>query len=77
VITLSITEQKVAALGILDRALVAASLSQPNEQGKIDGQRLDPHEVGLPNLGDSLERCTTRDSWKRVAGYPWHKGAGT
>ncbi len=49
---------------------VAASLSQPNEGGKIDWQRLDPRELGLAALGDWLERCTSRDSWKRVAAYP-------
>ena len=45
---------------------VAATLSQPNEGGRIDWQRLDPFEVGLPRLGDWLKRCTERDSWRRV-----------
>jgi glutathione S-transferase len=80
-------EAKIAALGILNDALVgrdyllgnaftladvnvAASLSQPNEGGKIDWMRLDPHELGLAALGDWLQRCTSRDSWKRVADFP-------
>jgi glutathione S-transferase len=46
---------------------VAASISQPNEGGKIDWQRLDPFELGLAALGEWLARCTARDSWKRVA----------
>lgn len=49
---------------------VAASISQPNEGGKIDWQRLDPDELGLPALGDWLKRITARESWQRVAGYP-------
>lgn len=49
---------------------VAASISQPNEQGRIDWQRLDPFELGLPELGDWLKRCTSRDTWKRVADLP-------
>ena len=46
---------------------VASSLSQPNEGGKIDWQRLDPAEFGLQNLADWLGRCTRRTSWKTVA----------
>ena len=49
---------------------VAASISQPNEEGKIDWQRLDPYNLGLRALGDWLGRCVARDSWKRVAEYP-------
>ena len=49
---------------------VAASLSQPNEGGKIDWQRLDPGELGLPSLARWLEACTRRDSWRRVADLP-------
>lgn len=49
---------------------VAASLSQPNEGGKIDWMKIDPHAVNLPALGDWLDRCTQRDSWRRVAAYP-------
>ena len=48
---------------------VASTLSQPNEEGRIDWQRLDPNEVGLPHLGDWLRRCTNRESWQRVARY--------
>ena len=46
---------------------VAASISQPNEQGRIDWQRLDPAKLGLVHLSDWLRRCTSRDSWQRVA----------
>lgn len=49
---------------------VAASISQPNEEGKVDWQRLDPRELRLSALGDWLKRCTTRDSWRRVAELP-------
>ena len=45
---------------------VAATLSQPNENGKVDWDQIDPSEHGLPRLGDWLKRCTTRDSWRRV-----------
>jgi glutathione S-transferase len=45
---------------------VAATLSQPNEEGRIDWDRLDPRELGLPTLAAWLERCTTRRSWRRV-----------
>jgi glutathione S-transferase len=45
---------------------VAATLSQPNEEGRIDWDRLDPRELGLPALAAWLERCTTRRSWRRV-----------
>jgi len=48
---------------------VAATLSEPHEGGRIDWQRLDPRNFGLVRLGDWLERCTTRPSWRRVAGY--------
>lgn len=49
---------------------VASSLSQPNEEVKIDWQRLDPVDLGLLALGDWLERCMSRSSWERVAEYP-------
>jgi len=49
---------------------VAASISQPNENGKIDWQQMDPVEIGLPALGDWLSRCTARASWRRVAEFP-------
>ena len=45
---------------------VAATLSQPNENGKIDWDQIDPSEHGMPRLGDWLKRCTTRESWRRV-----------
>ena len=48
---------------------VAGSLSQPNEAGRIDWQRLDPFAIGLPHLGEWLRRCTSRESWRRVAAY--------
>jgi glutathione S-transferase len=47
---------------------VAATLSQPNEGGRIDWQRIDPTEFGLMHLGAWLKRCTTRQSWVKVAG---------
>jgi glutathione S-transferase len=46
---------------------VASTLSQPNEDGRIDWQRLDPAEHNLPRLADWLARCTRRESWQRVA----------
>ncbi|HTO71260.1 MAG TPA: glutathione S-transferase family protein [Myxococcota bacterium] len=45
---------------------VAATLSQPNENGKVDWDQLDPFALGLTRLGDWLRRCTSRDSWKKV-----------
>ncbi|HKP63733.1 MAG TPA: glutathione S-transferase family protein [Polyangiales bacterium] len=77
-----VLQQKVATLRVLDAALdrgyllgetfsfadlnVASSLSQPNEGGKIDWQRVDPAEFGLQRLADWLRRCTSRDSWRAV-----------
>jgi glutathione S-transferase len=49
---------------------VASTLSEPHEGGRIDWQRLDPFELGLPALGRWLERCTARASWRRVANLP-------
>jgi glutathione S-transferase len=46
---------------------VAATISQPNEAGLIDWDRLDPFAHALPALGDWLRRCTSRASWQRVA----------
>jgi glutathione S-transferase len=46
---------------------VASTLSQPNEDGKIDWQRLDPAAHDLRHLADWLARCTSRASWQRVA----------
>jgi glutathione S-transferase len=49
---------------------VAVTLSQPNEEGKIDWQRVDPFEHGLSRLGDWLARCTGRPSWREVLALP-------
>ncbi len=49
---------------------LASTLSQPNENGRIDWQRLDPFELELPALGTWLQRCTTRESWKKVRALP-------
>lgn len=49
---------------------VAATLSEPHEGGKIDWDRLDAFELGLRHLGDWLQRCTMRPSWKKVATLP-------
>lgn len=48
---------------------VAATISQPNEEGRIDWDRLDPRELGLPALGAWLERCATRPSWLKVRDF--------
>ena len=45
---------------------VASTLSEPHEGGRIDWQRLDPFEIGLPALGGWLSRCTSRESWRKV-----------
>jgi glutathione S-transferase len=44
---------------------VAATLSEPHENGRIDGD-LDPADHGLVALADWLNRCCTRESWERV-----------
>ena len=44
---------------------VAASLSEPWENGRVDGE-LDPADHGLGGLADWLSRCTGRPSWERV-----------
>jgi glutathione S-transferase len=44
---------------------VAATLSEPWENGLVDGN-LDPTEHRMPALGAWLERCTGRASWRRV-----------
>lgn len=49
---------------------VAASISQPNEEGRVDWDRLDPNALGLRALAGWLERCTTRPSWRRVRELP-------
>jgi glutathione S-transferase len=48
---------------------VAATLNEPWEQGRIDGD-LDPAEHGLPALGDWLARCVGRPSWAAVRDLP-------
>ena len=48
---------------------VAASISEPWENGLIDGD-LDPTADGLPALGDWLRRCVSRPSWERVKALP-------
>jgi glutathione S-transferase len=49
---------------------VAATISQPNELGGIDAQRLDPFTLGLDALGAWLKRCTSRASWLKVRALP-------
>ena len=44
---------------------LAATLNEPWEQGRIDGD-LDPAEHGLPALADWLARCIGRPSWAKV-----------
>lgn len=44
---------------------LAATLSEPCENGLVDGE-LDPSDHGLPALADWLARCTRRPSWGRV-----------
>jgi len=78
--------ERLAALGILDRALadrayllgeaftladlnVAATLNEPWEDGRIDGD-LDPAAHGLPALAAWLASCTSRPSWAKVRGLP-------
>ena len=48
---------------------VAATLVEPWENGRIDGD-LDPAEHGLAHLGHWLARCLGRPSWERVRGMP-------
>jgi glutathione S-transferase len=44
---------------------VAATLAEPWEQGRIDGD-FDPAAHGLPALADWLARCVARPSWAKV-----------
>ena len=44
---------------------VAATLVEPWENGRIDGD-LDPADHGLPALADWLARCVSRPSWAKV-----------
>jgi glutathione S-transferase len=48
---------------------VAATLSEPWENGRIDGD-LDPAAEGLTELAGWLGRCTARPSWDRVRALP-------
>lgn len=48
---------------------IAATISQPNEQGLIDGD-FDPFAHALPALGAWLQRCTTRASWLKLRDFP-------
>ena len=48
---------------------VAATICQPNEGGRIDGD-FDPFANGLPALGAWLQRCTTRDAWLKIRDFP-------
>jgi glutathione S-transferase len=46
---------------------VAATLSEPWENGLVDGE-LNPADHGLDTLAGWLNRCTGRASWNRVRG---------
>ncbi|MGH6987195.1 MAG: glutathione S-transferase family protein [Caulobacteraceae bacterium] len=48
---------------------VATTLSEPHENGLIDGD-LNPFAHDLPALADWLERCTGRASWGKVRSLP-------
>ena len=48
---------------------VAATLVEPWEKGRIDGD-LDPAGHGLPALADWLSRCVSRPSWEKVRSLP-------
>ena len=48
---------------------VAATICQPNEMGKIDGN-LDPAEHDLPALSAWLKRCVSRPSWVKLRDFP-------
>ena len=48
---------------------VAATLVEPWENGRIDGD-LDPAAHGLPALADWLARCVSRPSWEQVRALP-------
>ena len=48
---------------------VAATLSEPQENGLIDGD-LDPAAHGLATLAAWLTRCQARPSWRRVHAMP-------
>jgi glutathione S-transferase len=48
---------------------VAATLVEPWENGRVDGN-LDPAEHGLTALAGWLARCTSRPSWAKVRALP-------
>jgi len=48
---------------------VAATLSEPHEDGRVDGD-LDPADHQMAALADWLNRCCRRESWMRVRGMP-------
>ena len=48
---------------------VAATLSEPWENGLVDGE-LKPADHGLAALDGWLARCTNRASWQRIRGLP-------
>jgi glutathione S-transferase len=48
---------------------VAATICQPNEGERIDGN-LDPAEHDLPALTGWLRRCVSRDSWVKLRDFP-------
>ena len=48
---------------------VAATLSEPWENGLVDGE-FTPAEHGLAALGEWLARCTGRASWQRIRALP-------
>ena len=48
---------------------VAATLSEPHEDGRVDGD-LDPADHQMTALADWLNRCCKRESWIRVRGMP-------
>lgn len=48
---------------------LAATLSEPWENGLIDGE-MDPADHGLSAVADWLARCTGRTSWERVRSLP-------
>ena len=48
---------------------VAATICQPNEGGRIDGN-LDPAEHDLAALTDWLRRCVARPSWTKLRDFP-------
>ena len=48
---------------------LAATLSEPWENGRVDGE-VDPADHGMGALADWLARCTGRPSWERLRTPP-------